>query len=201
MLFSFPEAEIQGCYFHLCQSLARKIQSVGSKSEFECNMECKLLLKSLAALSFVPADDVKVFFGTLVQSFPDKESYNAVLSYFHCTYIEGAAGRTPMFPVKIWNHFDSEIEESPKTTNCDEGFHNALNSVFHCSHQSVWYLFDGLQRDVACHILTLVNTEAGSPEVKKRKYANQHKILAQSVRKYSTEDDVLKYLRKTANLF
>ena len=66
----------QGCYFHLCQSLVRKIHSVGLKSEFECNMKCKLLIKSLAALSFVPADDVKVVFGTLVQSFPDKESYN-----------------------------------------------------------------------------------------------------------------------------
>ena len=108
-----------------------------------------------------------------------------------------------MFPVKIGNHFDSAIEESPKTTNnCCEGFHNALNSVFHCSHQSVWYLFEGLQRGMACHKLTLVNTEAGRPEVKKRKYANQHKILAESVRKYSTEDDVLKYLRKMApNLF
>ena len=65
---------LQGCYFHLCQSLFRKIQSVGLKSEYECNMECKLLIKSLAALSFVPADDVKVVFGTQVQSFPDKES-------------------------------------------------------------------------------------------------------------------------------
>ena len=158
-----------GCYFHLCQSLVRKIQGVGLKSEFECNTECKLLLKSLAALSFVPADDVKVVFGTLAQSFPDKESYNAVLSYFHCTYIEGAAGRTPMFPVKIWNHFDSAIEESPKTTNCCEGFHNELNSVFYCSHPSVWtvwYLFDGLQRDMACHKLTSVNTEAEDLKLK-----------------------------------
>ena len=85
--------------------------------------------------------DVKVVFGTLAQSFLDKESYNAVLSYFHCTYIKGAAGRTPMFPVKIWNRFDSAIEESPKTTNCFEGFHNALNSALHCSHPSVWYLY------------------------------------------------------------
>ena len=112
-LLAFPETEIKGCYYHLCQSRDREIQSVGWKSEFECNMECKLLLKSLAALSFVPADDVKVVFGTLVQSFPDIESYNAVLSYFHGTYIEGAARRTPMFSVKIWNHFDSAIEEYP----------------------------------------------------------------------------------------
>ena len=94
----------------------------------------------------------------------------------NCTYIEGAAGRTPMFPVKVWNHFDSAIEESPKTTNCCEGFHNALNSVFHCSHPSVWYLFDGLQRDMACHKLTLVNTEAVRPEVKKRNYANHDQL-------------------------
>ena len=38
-LLAFPEAEINGCYFHLCQSLVRKIHSVGLKSEFECNME------------------------------------------------------------------------------------------------------------------------------------------------------------------
>ena len=37
-LLAFLEAEIKGCYFHLCQSLLMKIQSVGLKSEFECNM-------------------------------------------------------------------------------------------------------------------------------------------------------------------
>ena len=52
----------QGCYFHLCQSLVRKIQSEGLKSEFECNVECKLLFKSLPALSDVPADDEKKSF-------------------------------------------------------------------------------------------------------------------------------------------
>ena len=62
----------QGCYFHLCQSLVRKIQSVGLKSEFECNIECKLLLKSLAAFSFVPADDEKGFLGHWPNHFPTK---------------------------------------------------------------------------------------------------------------------------------
>ena len=40
-LLALPEAEIKGCYYNLCHSLVRKIQSVGLKSEFECNMECK----------------------------------------------------------------------------------------------------------------------------------------------------------------
>ena len=50
-------------------------------------------------------------------------------------------------------------------------------------------------------LLTLANTEAGRPEVKMWKYANQHKILAESVTKYSTEDDALKHFRKMANFF
>ena len=36
--------------------------------------------------------------------------------------------------------------------------------------------YNYLQRDMACLKLTLVNTEAGRPVVKKRKYANQHKV-------------------------
>ena len=31
---AFPDVEVKGCYFHLCQSLIRKI-NVGLKTEFE----------------------------------------------------------------------------------------------------------------------------------------------------------------------
>ncbi|GLV40892.1 hypothetical protein CBL_08466 [Carabus blaptoides fortunei] len=127
----FPHAVVKGCYFHLNQSVIRKIDSVGLKKMFETSVDAKFQLKSLAALSFVPEHDVRKVFDILAATFPDEENYNEVLTYFFSTYIEGAAGRDPQFPIKIWNHYDAALEQTPKTTNCCEGFHNALNSIFH----------------------------------------------------------------------
>ena len=51
---AFPQTDMRGCYFHLAQSITRKVSSVGLKTTFENNLDMKLKLKSLAALSFVP---------------------------------------------------------------------------------------------------------------------------------------------------
>ncbi|XP_077119382.1 TIMELESS-interacting protein isoform X1 [Ranitomeya variabilis] len=200
---AFPHADVKGCYFHLCQSLIRKIKNVGLKTEYESNINIKITLKSLAALAFVPIEDVRCVFDKLAATFPDEECHNEVLTYFFSTYIEGAAGRDPQFPIRIWNHHDAALEQSPKTTNCCEGFHNALNSMFHCmfhcSHPSLWFLFDGLQKDLACHKLTLANAQAGCLEIKKRKYEALYHMVATSVQDYPQVEDKLKYLRRIAN--
>ena len=123
-----------------------------------------------------------------------------MLTYFFGTYIEGAAGRNPLFSIELWNHYDSALEKSPKTTNCCEGFHNALSSIFHCSHPSIWFLFDGLQRDIAYHSLTLANAEMGRPEIKRIKYQKLADSVSTIVQQYSTTEDKIVYLRKLANL-
>jgi hypothetical protein len=170
---AFPHAEVKAGYFHLCQSLIRKLSNVGLKTEFETDINIK---PSCA-------------------TFPHEDSYNEVL-----TYIEGPAGRDPQFPVRIWNLHDAVLERWPRTTNCCEGFHNALNSLFHCSHPRVWFLFDGLQRDLACHRLTLANAQADRLEVKKRRYNALHDLVATSVHEYEQVEDKLKYLGRLVNL-
>ena len=78
----FSKAAVKGCYFHLCQSLIRKINAVGLKSDFESNINTKLMLKSLAVLSFVPLEDVRMTFDRLAATFPDEEKFNDVLKFF-----------------------------------------------------------------------------------------------------------------------
>ena len=200
---AFPDVDVRGCYFHLCQSLIRKVNTVGLKNEYESNIDIKLRLKSLCALAFVPDTDVKNVFDILAATFPDEDRYNEILTYFLSTYIEGALGRAPQFPIKCWNHFDSAGEQTPKTTNCCEGFHNALNAIFQCSHPSIWTLLDGLGRDIACHRLTLANALSGRSEVVKKKYVSLSEAIAMAVQEYNlnaSNDEKLKYLRWLANL-
>ena len=78
-----------------CAKISSEKYSVGLKIEFELDIEVKLKLKSLAALVFVPSNEVRVVFGVLADSFPYEDKFNEILTYFLSTYIEGAAGRDP----------------------------------------------------------------------------------------------------------
>ncbi|KAK8372431.1 hypothetical protein O3P69_012022 [Scylla paramamosain] len=64
-----------------------------------------------------------------------------VVAYFESNYIRGmqigGRRRDPRFPIKLWNHFEDAEECAPKTTNCCEGFHNALKSVYMCAPNHV----------------------------------------------------------------
>jgi len=97
----------------------------------------RLKMKSLAALAFVPQDDVRELFDQLAAEFPDEERYNELITYFGSPYITGYASRGPMFPVRIWNHHAAAAAGQERTTNCCEGFHNSLRARFNCSHPGV----------------------------------------------------------------
>ena len=75
---AFPSAEVKGYYFHLCQEKSKCLLEL--KIEFESDIEVKLKLKSLAALSFMPNNEVRVFFCVLADSFPDEDKFNETLT-------------------------------------------------------------------------------------------------------------------------
>lgn len=198
---AFPKAEVKGCYFHLCQSLVRKVDDVGLRTDFDSDIDVKLRLKSLAALAFVPSSEVREVFDVLADSFPNEDRFNEILTYFFCTYIEGAARRNPQFPIRVWNHHEAVAGRSPKAIDCFEGSHKALNSIFQSSRPSVWSLLDGLEADLARHKHknNLEKAGAGQPEVKE-KYRALYEQLAVVVQGYKEEKDKLRFLRKIANL-
>lgn len=107
---AFPQAEVKGCYFHLCQSILRKIGNVGLKITFEKDLEKKLMLKSLAALAFIRIKDVKNVFTELAATFPEEESYNSVLTYFFPPILRVRQAESPfsqhhcgIIMIQFWN--------------------------------------------------------------------------------------------------
>jgi len=47
---TYPDAHVTECYFHLCQSVIRKVNEIGLKMEYETNDE----VRCLPALAFIP---------------------------------------------------------------------------------------------------------------------------------------------------
>nr|XP_039260745.1 uncharacterized protein LOC120337092 [Styela clava] len=136
----FPLADIKGCYFHLSQAIIRNVGSIGSKKKFECLPSFNLKIRSLAALAFVPINEVAEVFTLLCDTFDDAPECNQLLQYFESTYIRGpqvgSRPREARFPPRLWN-YAKEIKimpSAPRTTNAVEGFHNALQE---CSDANI----------------------------------------------------------------
>ena len=47
----FPSVKVQGCFFHLCQSLWRKVQEVGLTEAYKTNQEIRQTITMCAALA------------------------------------------------------------------------------------------------------------------------------------------------------
>ena len=105
----------------------------------------------------MPPNQVGNVFNQLSEAFPgeddqDFDQITELLLYFETTYIRnrGRLGqvRPARYPAVVWNHTHQALDCLPKTTNCVEGFHNALMSMFLRKHPTVWVLFKGLRRDI-----------------------------------------------------
>jgi hypothetical protein len=199
---AFKDISIYGCYFHLSQAVIRKLQEIGLKKKYETDSDFKILVKCLLSLSFVPINDVPALFDLITENFPDDDICNSLLEYFQSTYVRGTVivrrQQEPRYPIKLWNHYENTIQSVPKTTNCCEGFHNALRSIFLCSHPTIWTLFSGLQKDVGINKLKASNYELNQEKPSKKKYCILAKRMQDLVSRYHEFDDKMKYLRNIA---
>jgi len=86
---AYPNTHVTGCYFHLTQSVIRKVNELGLKVPYETNDEVRGNIRCLSALAFVPVTDVVQCFETLAEAMPPIEHMDELLSYFEQTYVRG----------------------------------------------------------------------------------------------------------------
>ncbi|XP_065315848.1 uncharacterized protein LOC135924680 [Gordionus sp. m RMFG-2023] len=154
----YPLADILGCYFHLKQSVNRKINDLGLKEMYESNDDFRLYSRCLSALAYVPEDDVGNSFDTLAEIFGELNGSSELISYFEKTYIRGRRNprqrnnfAAPLYNVRLWNKHNSTLEGVARTTNCVEGWHYGIQSLHQCSHPTLWKFLDGIQKDMQKH--------------------------------------------------
>ena len=81
------QVQVQFCFYHLSQSIWRRIQHLGLKNLYELNNEFRLFCGQLDALVFLPPEDVKE--GMVHLHFTMPEEAAPLLEYFDSTYISG----------------------------------------------------------------------------------------------------------------
>ena len=124
----FPNAIVQGCSYHLSQSIYHKVQNSGLQFDDQNNPDLNISIRMLAALAFVPLDDINDAFETLAEFMP--EAAQSVADYFEDTYIgrpHRRGRRPPVFPQPMWNVKNRVEGGLPRTNNHIEGSQQTPN--------------------------------------------------------------------------
>ncbi|CAB4045553.1 Hypothetical predicted protein, partial [Paramuricea clavata] len=143
----FTCARVTTCFFHFRKALKDQVAKKGCIVEFNNSAILQTFIKMMAALAFVPIDQVVDTWENVIQKYYETEipepsdEVEDFFSYFEATFI-GRVKRNnrrspPRFPLKWWNHHEDAIQNRKITNNVSEGYNSAWNSA--CKRNpSVW---------------------------------------------------------------
>lgn len=203
---AYPNAAVTGCYFHLTQSVIRKVNEIGMKLAYENDDAIRGSVRCLSALAFVPTTDVVEAFELLAESFPDHDHSAELLSFFEHTYIRGRRlrGRVeaygqPLYRMELWNQHDAGAAGIARTTNSVEGWHHGLQSLFHCHHPNMWTFMNGIRQDMTKQKALVLQGATGITHPSQKKYRILKDRVRCAVESYG-RTEILLFLHAIAHL-
>jgi hypothetical protein len=209
VVLEFPNIGILLCFFHLSQSVYRKITNLGLKEAYNKDPQIIHMINCLKAVAFVPIDDVEEIFDRILDE-TEWGDFRAVADYFEKYYV-GEYKRVPntrrmtrtkpMFPPKIWNQFERSKAGLARTNNSTEAFNGAFSKALGKVHPTMWELFSHIQKEASKTHGRIQQLQMGrykpkkNPTYKKVSEAIQAVCLA-----YSTYADKMDYIKRIAYL-
>ena len=200
-----PQTDISDCFFHLSSNLWKHIQRAGLQKRYMNDPQFGLQLRMIAALAFVPPQDVVNSFDercVVIRCQYDGDD-DEVLDFFEDTYIgrfrRNAPRRPPLFPIKLWNMFNRTAEELTQTNNNIEAWYNSFQANVSSTHPMFWKFLDVLMRRERIARVRMLQNQAGhAPEPQRRRYADSNARILRIVDNYPNRQ-VMDYIRNIAH--
>ncbi|CAF1533811.1 unnamed protein product [Adineta ricciae] len=143
---AFPTVLLSGCYFHLRQSIHRKLQALGHQQQYETDADFAHNIHKIAALTFLDENAVVNGFEHLSMNLTSE--FENILDYFEGTYIgrlrSNRTRRNPLFPIPFWNMHTRTTQSMMRTNNSAEAYHRRIGAVFQCAHPTLWIFLEKL---------------------------------------------------------
>ena len=205
MQLLLPNVEIKGCFFHLSSNIWKHIQSAGLQERYNEDPEFALHLRMLAALAFVPENNVIQYFNQLCDSIQQVYADDCVeiLDYFENHYIgrfrRNAPRRPPLFSLDIWNMFHRTQHELPRTNNSIEGWHRAFQANVSAWHPTIYRFLDILKREESMARVSILQVLGGHPPPPvSRRYVDCNERILRIVDNFPNMTP-MRYLRSIAH--
>ena len=195
--YAFPQAEVLGCYFHLGQSIWRKIQEQGLRNAYINGEDMRRSIKMVMALAFLPENEVGDAFDDV--SDECEEALQPVLDYFEDVYLgrrdRRGRRRQARFPVRMWSVYSRQQRGLPRTNNQLESWHNAFQGCTETRHPSIYRFLEALRREEALQRVNAVQLMQGRDlTLRMKKYIKLNKRLT-AVQNSRAGYTLLQYLR------
>ena len=133
------------------------------QQEYQTNVDLSLKIRMLAALAFVPVDDIVESFEHLAASMPDETQ--PITDYFEDTYIgrlQRHGRRQPPFAHTMWSVHNRVEEGLPRTNNHVEGWHRRMQSNVGAHHPSIWHFLNVfVRREQSPNEVIITQIQAG----------------------------------------
>ena len=182
----FPAAELHGCFFHFCQAIYRKIQSLGLAQQYHTNNDVRTACRRLMALAFLPVHLVEQWFALL----PPMPAINDLLAYFENYWL------TEMNPA-IWNMHNV----ARRTNNDVEGWHNRFNRIIQRHHPNLWQFINAIRDEQLSTQVICQQIVAGQTVYRRnKKYAAIDARITTLKRRYLNQQiDALQFIEGCAH--
>jgi hypothetical protein len=100
----FPDAAVNSCFYHLSQSIYRKVQTSALQERYAWDEAFSLAVRLLTALAFVPPEHVVDAFERVQENLPAETE--PISDYFEDTYIVGLRRANqrgkPQFDIELY---------------------------------------------------------------------------------------------------
>lgn len=203
----FPDVPVQCCLFHLGQSLYRKIQAEGLQQAYNNpeDRSIKQYTHMILALAYVPLEDVRTACDLLRDDVPDE--LLEIMDYFKVTYVVGrpARGRraavAPRYPPPLWNVYNATVNDTAKTNNASEGWHNRFRLLLGKHHPDMYTFLKEIQKEQADTEVSIAELSLGKKvkaAPKKKWLELQARVRSVALRyddEFKRENRLLDYLR------
>lgn len=201
---NFPGVNMKGCFYHFCSNLWKRIQKEGLQERYQNDENFANTLRMLAALAFVPPQDVIESFEELSNHINNLENFNVdeVLDYVEDNYIgrlRGNIRRAPTFAIDRWNMFHRTFDELPRTNNSVEGWHHSFQATVGVYHPSFWRFLGMIKQEESLNRVKIAQALGGhAAPAARRRYTDTNQRILRIVDNYPHLQR-LQYLRSIAH--
>ncbi|KAK3921780.1 Tryptophan synthase alpha chain [Frankliniella fusca] len=220
-----PHSVLRLCFFHLGQSVYRKVQNLGLAVLYNHpeDRQYKVAVHQMLSVAFVPVEDVKDFLAELRPELP--RQLRVLADYFEETYIpklkipcwvverprclragRQACPKPPRYAIEDWNQHNAALQQQPRTNNTTEGWHNRFQGMVGKSHPSFYHFLREIRKEQRDTDVMMRELQMG-PRIKaprRAKYDAVNKRLqaaAVEYEEYKEEGRILDFLSRCGRNF